>query len=48
MEMLLVLKESSFEKKSLNDLKTENVIGDANKSSLRVRSLHVRTNGLTV
>ena len=46
--MLLVLKRSSFEKKSRMFQRQKIVIGNANKSSLRVRSQHVKTNGPTV
>ena len=46
--MLLVLKESSFEKKPRMLLRKKNVIGNANKSSFRVKSQHARTNGPTV
>ena len=45
MEMLLLLKGSSFEKKPRMLSKQENVKGNANKSSWRVRSRHARNNG---
>ena len=48
MEVLLVLKGSSFEKKPRMLSRQKNVIGNANKSSLRVRSQHARNNGPTV
>ena len=46
--MLLVLKRPCFEKslECLEDKK--NVIGNANKSSFRVRSQHAKTNKPTV
>ena len=46
--MLSVLKESRFEKKPRMFWRQKNVIGNANNSSLRVRSQHARTNGPTV
>ena len=45
MEMLLVLKGPSFEKKPRMLSRHKNVIGYANKSSLRVRSQHARNDG---
>ena len=48
MEMLLVSKGSSFEKKPRMFWRQKNVIGNANKSSLRVRSQHAIADGPTV
>ena len=48
MRMLLVLKGYSFEKDIQMLQKQKIVVGNANKSSLRVRSQHARTNGPTV
>ena len=45
MEMLLVLKGSSFEKEPRLLSRQKNVIGNASKSSLRVRSQHARHDG---
>ena len=49
MEMLLILKGPSFEKKPRMLWRQKNVIGNANKSNLKVWSQHARTtNGPTV
>ena len=48
MEVLLVLKGASFEKKSRMLSGQIDVTGNANNSSLGVRSQHARNNGPTV